>query len=285
MKILVLGANGMAGHVIAIYMREMGYNVTAFTRRPFKYCKNIIGDAFDSDKIESEIILGGYDAVVNCIGVLNEYAEKNKMEAVYLNAYFPHFLSKITEKLNTKLIHISTDCVFSGNTGPYYENSFKDGKSFYDRSKALGEIIDSKNLTFRNSIIGPDMNVQGIGLFNWFMSKKEKIKGFTHAIWTGVTTLVLAKAIEQSFKEDLKGIYNLVNNESISKYKLLMLFNKYFRDGKIEIEESCDLVLDKSLRTSREDFSFKVPSYEYMISEMKEWINQHKELYPNYRLK
>ena len=92
---------------------------------------------------------------------------------------------------------MSTDCVFSGKTGWYSETSSRDGETFYDRSKALGELENNKDLTFRNSIIGPDLNKNGIGLFNWFMKQEGQIYGFTKAIWTGVTTLTLAKAMER----------------------------------------------------------------------------------------
>ncbi len=126
------------------------------------------------------------------------------------------------------------------------------------------------------------MNPNGIGLFNWFMKQKGTIQGFSGAIWTGVTTLTLAKAMEQAIKENLTGLYNLVNNTSISKYDLLNLFNKYFKNCSINIEKNENLKLDKSLRSTRKDFSFEVPNYEHMIIEMKEWVDTHKELYPHY---
>ena len=166
---------------------------------------------------------------------------------------------------------------------PYYEKSLRDGTTFYDRSKALGEIEDHKNLTFRNSIIGPDMNENGIGLFNWFMKQKGTIKGFTGALWTGVTTLTLAKAMDKAIEENLCGLYNLVNNVSISKYDLLVLFNKYFRNNSLTILKNDDFKLDKSLRSTRKDFSFAVPSYEQMVQEMKEWVAAHSNLYPHYQ--
>lgn len=179
---------------------------------------------------------------------------------------------------------MSTDCVFSGNNGPYYEDSIPNGTSFYDRTKALGELNNDKDLTFRNSIIGPDIKSSGIGLFNWFMQQDNIVNGYTGAIWTGVTTYTLAKAIETALAENLTGLYNLVNNESISKFNLLELFNKYFRFSKIKIIPVNELQLDKSLRRKREDFSFVIPSYEQQIKEMSEWIKNHKTLYPHYNL-
>ncbi|MGF7057754.1 SDR family oxidoreductase [Brassicibacter mesophilus] len=282
MKVLSLGGTGMAGHTISIYFKEAGHDVTAFSRSKVDYCNSINGDIADFEKLKKIIKEGNYDAIINAIGILNQDAEDNKSMAVLLNSYLPHFLSDVTKDMKTRIIHMSTDCVFSGKTGGYTETSFRDGETFYDRSKALGEIENSKDLTFRNSIIGPDMNERGIGLFNWFMKQDGQINGFTKTIWTGVTTLTLAKAMEQALKEDITGLYNLVNNKTISKYELLELFNKYLKNNQLEILQSNKVSLDKSLINNRTDFSFKVPSYEEMIIDMKEWIDNHKELYPHY---
>lgn len=284
MKILVLGASGMAGHVISIYLKEVGHEVTAFSRKKVSYCKNLNGDVTDFALLKSIIENENYDAVINAIGILNKDAEDNKPLAVLLNSYLPHYLSQITKHRQTKVIHMSTDCVFSGKTGSYHESSIRDGETFYDRSKALGEIENNKDLTFRNSIIGPDMNIQGIGLFNWFMKQETNISGYTKAIWTGVTTITLAKAMEKALELDLSGLYNLVNNETISKYELLQLFNKHMKNSSTTILPSDSLKVNKSLINSRRDFLFEVPSYEEMIIEMKDWIENHKELYKHYLL-
>lgn len=283
MNILVLGATGMAGHTVALYFKEKGYNVVSYSRTPFLYCDNIIGDVFETEKFKSMLIVENFDIVINCIGILNQDAENYPSKAVYLNSYLPHLIVDTLKHSKTKLIHMSTDCVFAGNTGPYFENSFCDGVTFYDRTKALGEVKDSKNLTFRNSIIGPDINQNGIGLFNWFMKQKGLINGFTGAIWTGVTTLTLAKAMERAISQDLTGLYNLVNNESINKYELLQLFNKYFFDSHKDINVNDKLQLDKSLRNTRNDFLFEIPSYDQMIKEMHDWIVNYKDLYPHYK--
>lgn len=283
MKVLVLGATGMAGHIIALYFKERGNNVIAFSREPFIHCENIVGNIFETEKIKSLLLEEDFDVVINCIGILNQDAENNPSKAIYLNSYLPHFIADTLKEKRAKLIHMSTDCVFAGNTGPYFENSFCDGKTLYDRTKALGEVIDNKNLTFRNSIIGPDMKQNGIGLFNWFMKQNEPISGYIGAIWTGVTTLTLAKAMEKALEQDLCGLYNLVNNISISKYDLLNLFNREFKEGEIIINKEGNFKLDKSLRNTREDFLYEVPSYEQMIIEMKEWVDTHSYLYYHYK--
>lgn len=277
MKVLVLGSTGMAGHIIALYFNESGHNVTALSRTPFPYCENIVSDVTNFNLLNNIINNNKYEAVINAVGSLNKNAEDNKSNAVLVNSYLPHFLSQF----NTKIIHMSTDCVFSGRSGGYEENSLRDGDTFYDRSKALGELDNKKDLTFRNSIIGPDMNETGIGLFNWFMKQNGTINGYTKAIWTGVSTLTLARAMEKAIENDLCGIYHLVNNSHICKYDLLQLFNKYFKDNSINIKEDNDFISDKSLINNRTDFPFIVPSYEEMVHEMQEWSYSHKELYPH----
>ena len=286
MKILVLGCNGMAGHLISLYFKEQGHTVVGFARQQSTMLDTIIvGDASDFPLIKKTIEEGGFDAVINCIGLLNQFAEENKAMAVLMNGYLPHWLTEITKNTKTRIIHMSTDCVFAGNDGPYYEDTLPNGVTFYDRSKAMGEINTKKDLTFRNSIIGPDIKPSGIGLFNWFMKQEGEVGGYTGAIWTGVTTYTLAKAMEQALKENLTGIYNLVNNKSINKYDLLGLFNKYFRAGEVRINPNDKLQLDKSLRRKREDFSFVVPSYEQQVKEMREWVDAHPSLYPHYNVK
>ena len=196
MQILVLGASGMAGHTIALYLHETGHDVTALTRKPFDFLKNITCDVTDFATLERIIKDGKFDAIINCVGILNQFAENNPDQAILLNAYLPHFLAKIIKNIKTKLIQMSTDCVFSGRRGTYNEASIPDGETYYDRTKALGEVNDSRNLTFRNSIVGPDMYENGIGLFNWFMKQNAPIGGYTKAVWTGVTTLTLEKAMD-----------------------------------------------------------------------------------------
>jgi dTDP-4-dehydrorhamnose reductase len=282
MRFLVLGASGMAGHIITLYLKEAGHKVVGLTRSPVAYCENIVCDIENFEKLSNIINNNDFDVVINAIGILNQYAELNKTKAILINSYLPHFLAEITSNTNKKVIHLSTDCVFSGKKGGYIEQSLRDGDTFYDRSKALGELDNSKDLTFRNSIIGPDSKAEGIGLFNWFMRQTGKIDGYTSAIWNGVTTLTLAKAIEQAAYCNLTGLYHLVNNNSISKYDLLRLFNKHFKGECITIQPSERIISDKTLINTRIDFRYHVPSFEEMISEQYLWIQNHRDLYAHY---
>ena len=285
MKFLILGCNGMAGHMISLYLSGQGYEVEGYARRKSAFVNTIEGDARDTGLLKKVIKKGNYRAVVNCIGLLNQYAEQDHEAAVYLNAYFPQFIARTAEGTDTQVIHISTDCVFSGSRGGYLESELPDGEMFYDRSKALGEIAGHKDVTFRMSIIGPDINPDGIGLVNWFMQQKGRVKGYKNAIWTGQTTLQLAKTIEHAAIPRVHGLYHMVPEESISKYELLQLFNQYLRTEPAEVVPEENFRIDKSLkRTNYEAFSYQIPGYEHQIRELGSWMQQHKELYPHYHL-
>lgn len=284
MKFLVLGCNGMAGHTISLYMKEQGHEVVGFDRSKPMYVNGVSGDARDVDFMRKLITDGKFDTVINCIGILNQFAEENKALASFLNSYFPHFLADVTSNTDTQVIHMSTDCVFSGKRGEYTESDFRDGETFYDRSKALGELEDNKNITLRNSIVGPDINPNGIGLLNWFMKQNGEINGYTKAMWTGQTTLQLAKTMEVAAKERASGLYNTVPDHSISKYDLLRLFNHYLRNDSIKINPIEGVNADKSLKRTRFDFSYLIPDYEVMVKELAEWVKKHKSMYPHYNI-
>jgi dTDP-4-dehydrorhamnose reductase len=284
-KFLIFGSEGMAGNTITTYLKERGHNITSFSRGPSKNTQHIIGDVTNKSLVEKVIKNGKYDTIINCIGILNQFAEENHEMAVYLNSYFPHLLVALTKNTSTQIIHMSTDCVFSGKKGGYLETDFPDGETFYDRTKALGEIDDDKNLTLRNSIIGPDVKESGIGLFNWFMKQEGTIKGYTNAKWTGLTTLELAKIMERAALEKTTGLINMVHKDSISKFNLLALFNKYLFKSELNIEPFEGFVADKSLIRTNFNLDYIVPNYEKMIAEMADWIIKHKEKYPHYKIK
>lgn len=284
MKFLVMGCNGMAGHTISLYLKERGHEVLGFARTESKYVPSVTGDAMDTEFVRELVREGKFDSVINCIGMLNQFAEENKALASFLNGYFPHFLADITSGTDTQVIHMSTDCVFSGKRGQYTEEDLRDGETFYDRSKALGELEDGKNITLRNSIVGPDINPKGIGLLNWFMKQEGQVNGFTKAMWTGQTTLQLAKTMEVAAKEKAHGLYNTVPDHSISKYDLLRLFNHHMRGDELTINPIEGVNADKSLLRTRYDFSYLIPDYETMVAELADWMRAHKQMYPHYSL-
>lgn len=284
-KILVLGANGMAGHVITKYLRNQqeGYKVIAVARTQSIITPDVLLDVTDFEKLGTLIKSEKPDFIINAIGLLNEVAEKNPDLAILINSYLPHFLESVTRDTTCKVIHISTDCVFSGKKGGYIETDIKDGQGFYAQSKALGEIINDKDITLRTSIIGPEININGIGLFNWFMRQEGNIKGYTKAIWSGVTTIELAKAIKYVINNDIKGLYHISNNLVINKYDLLNLFKKY-TDKSIELDSVDGLIANKSFIDTRKEFNYQIPSYQVMIKEMINLMKNNEDLYFHYRL-
>lgn len=275
MKIFVLGDDGMLGHVVKQYFKEKGHEVKGTSRSnnsdfQFDVMKNI-------NDFEKFIADFKPEVVINCIGILNKVAEDNKPLAVMANSYLSHYVDEICRNNKIKFIHVSTDCVFDGKKGEYDEDSFKDATSFYGQSKALGEVDNDYNLTLRTSIVGPDKNENGIGLFQWFMNQEKETNGFDKVIWTGVTTIEFAKCMEKAIQNNLTGLRHVVNNQQIDKYSLLNLFKKHFKKD-IVIKPKSDYVSNKSLvRTT--DFDFEIPSYNQMVKEMSEWVSRHEEFY------
>lgn len=284
MRFLVLGSSGMAGHVISRYLCEHQHEVTGFSRHPGGDIPVIVGDARCKELLAEIVVNGGCDVVVNAIGILNANAEKDEPLARYLNGELPHLLADLVSDLPTRIIHMSTDCVFAGNGGPYTEQSLPDGLSVYDRTKAQGELKDKKNLTLRNSIVGPDCNIDGIGLFNWFMKQTGEIEGYTRAMWTGMTTIELSRAIEHAALAGDAGLVNMVPAENISKYDLLLLFKKYFSRENLRIKPSARLALDKTLVRTNFESAFRPKSYEEQVADMAVWVKEHAGLYPHYNL-
>lgn len=284
MRFLILGCNGMAGHMISLYLKEQGHDVLGFALTKSTLVDSVVGDATNAAFIKELVGVNKFDSIINCIGLLNQFAENNKAGAAYLNAYFPHQLAQLTEGTDTQIIHMSTDCVFSGKRGQYSEDDLRDGVTFYDRSKAIGELDDDKNITLRNSIVGPDIHQNGIGLLNWFMQQHGEVTGYTGAMWTGQTTFQLAKTMEAAAKEKAHGLFNTVPDTSISKCELLGLFNKYIRKEKVTIIPVDKMAADKSLKRTHWDFGYKIPDYEIMVAELADWMRAHKNLYPHYEL-
>ncbi len=278
-RVAVLGGTGMAGHVVATYLEEQGYDVFITSRSASTGLKSQPIDATDFPALEQWLRGVKPDVVVNCIGILQKQADAQPHLAIQINAYLPRWMENMFRNTDTRIIHLSTDCVFSGRRGGYAEKDDPDGNSIYDRSKALGEINNDKDLTFRMSIIGPDRNEQGTGLFHWFMGQTGEISGYSHAIWNGVTTIHLARAIDSAIQQNLTGLYHLVCKEPIDKYHLLQLFKKAFPKNNIHVIPFDGYVVDKSLVNTRTDFAFNVELYPKQVREMYDWIHAHRSLY------
>ena len=273
-KILVIGIKGMAGHVIFKLLSQSEFLDVYGLARNIEHSDRIFNlDVSDTTQLK-EILNLEFDIVINCIGILNKDAEDNPEKAIWFNSYFPHLLESVTRKTITRVISISTDCVFSGKSGNYIETDIKDGEGFYAKSKALGEILNDKDLTIRTSIIGPELNRDGIGLFNWILKQSGKINGYTNAYWSGITTIELAKFINKIiFESNLPtGLIHLTNNAKISKYHLLSLIKEVFELNNIEIKEFGNYKVDKSFLSTRKDVEVLALTYKEMILEMKSWM-------------
>jgi dTDP-4-dehydrorhamnose reductase len=273
-KVLVIGVKGMAGHLVFKKLPQLGnYEMYGIARNHPETSHVFDLDVSDTSKLKAIVQENQFDVIVNCIGVLNKDAEDHPDKAIWFNAYFPHFLENITKETSTKVVHISTDCVFSGKKGSYSETDFKDGEGFYAQSKALGEIVNHKDVTLRTSIIGPELNSNGIGLFHWFMKQDntQTLKGFTQAFWSGITTIELANVIHWAIQNEVTGLKQIAG-EKIDKYQLLLLFNKVFKNNQVAILADDYYKVDKSLMSSRTDFVYTLPDYKQMLMEMRTWI-------------
>jgi dTDP-4-dehydrorhamnose reductase len=282
-KVLILGSSGMAGHVITLMLRNdpLKYDVIDVSRKDSQIRPVQLLDMTDFGRLSAVIDESRPDTIINCVGLLNRYAEDHPDEAILANSYLPHFLEAVTLKTGARVIHISTDCVFSGKTGGYAETDFKDGAGFYAQTKALGELDNNKDLTIRTSIVGPELKADGTGLFHWFSSQRGEIKGYMNAFWSGVTTIELARFIVAVLEQPLTGIYHLVSAAKISKFDLLTLFKNEFGTG-VSIKPDTSYTVDKSLINSRRDYLYEVPSYARMMNDMSSWIAEHRELYEGY---
>jgi dTDP-4-dehydrorhamnose reductase len=271
MKLLVLGGKGMAGHVLTAYLKQKHKEVY-YTSRDATDETGYVLDVLDTLQLETLIEELQPDVVINAIGILNEHAEQNEQLAFQINALLPHQLVKLMNRRKGKVIHISTDCVFKGDKGYYTETDQPDGTSVYAKTKALGEITDSPHLTVRTSIIGPELKENGIGLLLWFLKQKGEIKGFNQALWNGVTTLELAKAIDYFLEQKTTGLYHLHAPERISKFELLGLFKEVFEKDDVTIVPSNSVKLDRTIVHTRKDVFYEVKPYRVMLQELKVWM-------------
>jgi dTDP-4-dehydrorhamnose reductase len=281
-KILLLGATGMAGHVAYHYLNETNkYEIVDVVFRNKLTADSIVLDVTDKHATEELIKTVKPDIIVNCIGILIKGSRQHPDNAIYINAYFPHLLERLSSEINAKLIHISTDCVFSGKKGNYTEYDFRDADDVYGRSKALGEVENDRDVTIRTSIIGPELKQNGEGLFHWFMHQEGKVNGFTDAIWGGVTTLELAKAIDKAIDNNFTGLVHLSNGTGINKYDLLNLFKTIWNRNNVDINLFEGHAVDKSLQSSTK-FNMNVPSYSAMLDEMKNWMDKYRDMYQHF---
>ncbi|MEY4861263.1 MAG: hypothetical protein RL059_962 [Bacteroidota bacterium] len=282
-KVFVLGASGMVGHLLAMRLREFSdaFEVVTAARNNTYGNPDISLDATDFNDLSSALDSIKPDVCINAIGVLNRGADDLDVSQK-LNTQLPLFLSDMGRKQGFRLMHISTDCVFSGSRGGYIESDRPDATDNYGLTKIGGERIDPKHLVIRTSVIGPEIRPQAIGLFNWFTNQTGEVSGYQNVIWSGVTTLALADAIMDAIKNKSSGLVHLVNNDNISKLALITLIDQHFPNRIRHVIPNPIPFSNKSLISTRKDSTFKVPSYEQMLADLRRWMELHPEWYLEY---
>lgn len=280
MRILVIGASGMLGNVVLRVLSErLDWNVfgtvrSQETKRFFSPTiseRVLVGiDVEQQHSLLQAFISAKPQVVINCVGLVKQLAEADDpLKILPINSLLPHYLDRLCEATGARLIHISTDCVFSGEKGNYRESDFPDAKDLYGRSKYLGEVYSSHAVTLRTSLIGHELQ-SARSLIDWFLEQKGSCKGYTRAVFSGLPTVVLAKIIRDVVLKhpELHGVYH-VAAAPISKYELLKLVASVY-GKKIEIIPDDGLVVDRSLNASKfqEVTGFIPPSWEEMIKLM-----------------
>lgn len=257
MKIMVLGASGMLGNAtFRLFGESPGFEVigTVRSERSKKLFPNHLHpllvsgvDVENIDSMLSAMITIKPDVVINCVGLVKQLSQaEDPLSAIPVNSVLPHRLARMCELTNARFIHMSTDCVFSGNKGMYLESDLPDAKDLYGRSKYLGEVDYPNAITLRTSIIGHELE-GARSLVGWFLTQNNTVKGYSRAIFSGLPTVQIARTIRDYVLPNphLRGVYH-VSADPISKYDLLSLIASIY--GKvIKIERDETFAIDRSL--------------------------------------
>ena len=281
--VLVLGASGMLGHtVLSFFNQSPGYQVWGSARSagvlkyfPAEWHDRIVCgvDVENTDSLARLLTLSKPDVVINCIGLIKQLSDANDpLVAIPINALLPHRLARLCDLIGARLIHISTDCVFSGAKGMYQEVDESDARDLYGRTKYLGEVGYPHAITLRTSIIGPELN-GAHGLVAWFLAQQGAVKGFDRAIFSGLPTVELARVIRDFVIPDhsLSGVYH-VAALPINKFDLLNLVAQTY-GNEITIVRDSQLIIDRSLDSSRFRAStgYVAPSWPELLVQMREF--------------
>lgn len=280
MKVLVIGASGMIGStVFRVLSEKKEWEVHGTVRDasvirffPTAIGKHLIAgvDVMQLDSLVKILDQIRPDIVINCAGLTKHKPEADDpLVSIPINTLMPHRLASLCKLIDARLIHISTDCVFSGEKGGYVESDCTDARDVYGKSKALGELDYPHTVTLRTSTIGHELQ-SNHGLLNWFLSQESSCKGYNQAIFSGLPTVVFAQAIRDVVipNKALFGLYH-VAAEPINKFDLLKLIAKIYGKS-IEIEPENQLVIDRSLNATRFQLAtgFVAPSWPEMIQFM-----------------
>ncbi len=256
-------------HDVRVTLRQ---DLPAYERFGLFSKENAYGglDLHSLDRLGEVLATFKPQAVINGVGIVKQRdMAKQSIPSLEFNALLPHRLAELCKAVDCRLIHVSTDCVFSGRKGNYTETDPSDAEDLYGRSKFLGEVSEGQCLTLRTSIIGPELS-RKTGLFEWFLAQSGTIRGFTKAIYSGLTTMELGRVMERmlvSFPQ-ASGVYH-VSSEPISKYDLLVLLRD--KSGrKIDIVPDGSFVCERSLDSTRfrSEFTYTPPTWDAMAEEL-----------------
>ena len=262
-------------HETWVTVRGDGSEIPNMPEFPHKYVRPNV-DALNFDQITRALASIQPDLVINCIGLIKQmgHLARDPLFSISLNAMLPHRISMICRVARIRMIHISTDCVFSGHKGAYVESDSSDADDLYGRTKFLGEVSYPHTFTLRTSIIGRELKSH-LGLIEWFLSQTGTIRGYRRALYTGFTTDEISRIIMNYIipHPELSGVYH-VSSPVTSKYDLLKLTNEVFGRG-VEILPDDDFFCDRSLDSTRfrQATGYAPPSWPEMIQEMAE--NSH----------
>lgn len=289
MRVLVVGATGMLGYSLFSNLSEYERLDVFGTARElagkeayFQSFKGRVVEGVDVCNLDTlDEVLGSLspDVVVNCVGLIKQHnIAKQHVEAIEINALLPHQLARLCEAHSAKLIHFSTDCVFSGKAGGYTEKSVPDAQDVYGKSKNLGEVAYAPHLTLRTSIIGHELG-SSVSLVDWFLSQSGDVDGYSKAVFSGLPTCYIAQLLANDIlvNTELSGLYHLSVNP-INKYELLnMIASEYGKS--IDIKNSEALEIDRSLNSDalRAQLKLNTPSWPSLISEMhKDFVKRYE---------
>ncbi len=289
MRILILGGDGMLGHQL-LKSWQSSHDVSVTLRGEseqyhqyglFNDDNSYYGvDVQDFAQIVSTVEAFKPEAIVNAVGIVKQRsAAQDAIICLEVNSLLPHRLSQLCNEHDVRLIHISTDCVFSGSKGMYTEDDLEDARDLYGRSKLLGEVPDAQAVTLRTSIIGLELSRKK-SLVEWFLAQKGEIKGFTRAIYSGFTTQEMARIIERVLLVDisLSGLWHVASSP-INKYELLDLLSGYIGREDVKLLPDSGFFCERSLDASRfnEKTGYSPPSWHEMLVELAEQIRERAE--------
>jgi dTDP-4-dehydrorhamnose reductase len=289
LKILILGSNGMLGHMVNSVLIKEKFDVFVTKRHKLSSQNQPTVDLDFSDLGNPNSLkkISNFDFIVNCVGVIKPRIKENDSEsvlnAININSYLPHLIQNRISQSSTNVIQIATDCVYSGSHGPYLEKSLHDANDVYGKTKSLGEVNSPNFMNLRCSIIGPELNSKS-SLLEWVINQPAEthLNGFVDHVWNGITTLAFAKIVSGIITSSFSpGTFHVIPKSPLTKYELVNeIAINFGRHDLLVKKTNSENPIDRSLSTSFPDFNLSLwrsagynhlPKIQDLIKELKEW--------------